>query len=951
MGLILRLLAFLVLLAAPRICLAAHGEVVALDPLSLAHSPALRAVAVSGPTPVLDQPSSMTVAAGSTADQIVRAVDPDGDAITFSKAFGPAYMTVSTIDPGIGVGTGSIHLAPQLADIGVVTAGVAATDGVLYDQRSFVISATPGGSGSVAVEEQPVIDATLGGLVIGGVYEQKLAQVVRVPLSGVLTEVGLPVACSSGHLTIEIQGLTAGFPNGNVLATRVVSHTELPAFYPDAPYLRPILLPAPPGVEAGMQFAIVLRSEGECGIFQGPAGNPYPYGDGYFDSRPNPVGVWVPLGNPADLPFRVTINAAGQNAVPHADAGGPYVGVTGMPIEFDGTGSFDQDSDPLDYVWSFGDGTVGMGENASHSYGTGGTYAVTLTVTDTGTPPLSATSSTTATVHVPGTPLFAEAISFGVTGDPTSVAISDFNSDTRQDLIVTRSFFNSVSVFPGHGDGTYGTGVDYAAGSYPIAVAVGDLNSDALPDLTVANLLSSNVSVLLGRRDGTLGERTDYPTGSYPWSVAIGDLNHDGWPDLAVANNLSSTVSILLGNGDGTFGAKTDYETGFSPTSVAIGALNGDGRPDLAVATQYAVDVHLGNGDGTFGAATEYAAGDYPHSVAIGDLNHDGRQDLAVANVGANTVSVLRGAGDGTFGLKEDHATGSQPWFVVIEDLNGDGHPDLVVADYGSGAVSVLPGNANGTSEGKIDYLTGDYPQFVAIGDLDMDGRPDIAVANSSNTISLLLNRTAITTSGLTADIDVDPNVINLKGKGPWVTVYIEPMGFDPSSIDVSTVRLAGSVPPAPKLQVLGDHNGNGAPDLMVRFSREALDPLLTPGTDELVLTGSLVNGEPFEGRDEVRVIHPGNGNLSASVVPNPLNPVGVLRFSTSMPGPVNVTMFDVQGRIVRVLMDTRALPMGTHTLPIDARGAQGQALATGVYFYRIETAQGSTAGRIAVVK
>jgi hypothetical protein len=51
------------------------------------------------------------------------------------------------------------------------------------------------------------------------------------------------------------------------------------------------------------------------------------------------------------------------------------------------------------------------------------------------------------------------------------------------------------------------------------------------------------------------------------------------------------------------------------------------------------------------------------------------------------------------------------------------------------------------------------------------------------------------------------------------------------------------------------------------------------------------------------------------------------------------------------VLMDTRALPMGTHTLPIDARGAQGQALATGVYFYRIETAQGSTAGRIAVVK
>jgi hypothetical protein len=55
------------------------------------------------------------------------------------------------------------------------------------------------------------------------------------------------------------------------------------------------------------------------------------------------------------------------------------------------------------------------------------------------------------------------------------------------------------------------------------------------------------------------------------------------------------------------------------------------------------VAVFLGNGDGTFLPRTVFATGRYPVSVAIADLDRDGKLDLAVANLGSNTVSVLRG--------------------------------------------------------------------------------------------------------------------------------------------------------------------------------------------------------------------------------------------------------------------------------------------------------------------
>jgi hypothetical protein len=112
-----------------------------------------------------------------------------------------------------------------------------------------------------------------------------------------------------------------------------------------------------------------------------------------------------------------------------------------------------------------------------------------------------------------------------------------------------------------------------------------------------------------------------------------------------------------------------------------------------------------------------------------------------------------------------------------------------------------------------------------------------------------------------------------------------------------------------------------------------------------------LVTGESFAGTDEVRVIDNGGGLQAASVAPNPFNPSGMLSFNTVKPGRVTVAMFDLHGRLVRTLVEMPLLPAGEHAVRIDGRGERGEERPSGVYFYRVNSPDGTVTGRFAILK
>jgi hypothetical protein len=85
------------------------------------------------------------------------------------------------------------------------------------------------------------------------------------------------------------------------------------------------------------------------------------------------------------------------NHAPVANTGGPYTGIRGFPVPFDGSQSADPDGRTVSYDWDFGDGTSGSGIKPIHTYNQEGTYQVILGVRDEHGE--TSTSSTTATVQ------------------------------------------------------------------------------------------------------------------------------------------------------------------------------------------------------------------------------------------------------------------------------------------------------------------------------------------------------------------------------------------------------------------------------------------------------------------------------------------------------------------------------------------------------------------------
>jgi PKD repeat protein len=153
------------------------------------------------------------------------------------------------------------------------------------------------------------------------------------------------------------------------------------------------------------------------------------------------------------------------------------------PVSFNGTSSSDVDGTIASYSWSFGDGTTATGATPTHVYGKGGTYTVTLTVTDDGSKTsVPATNQVTVTDEPP-TASFTSKPSGPGTGQPVT-----FNASASKDpdgSIVSHAWnfgdgATSSSASPKH--------VYKKPGKYMVTLGVADSNG-------LMNITSRQVTV------------------------------------------------------------------------------------------------------------------------------------------------------------------------------------------------------------------------------------------------------------------------------------------------------------------------------------------------------------------------------------------------------------------------------------------------------------------------
>ncbi len=219
-----------------------------------------------------------------------------------------------------------------------------------------------------------------------------------------------------------------------------------------------------------------------------------------------------------------------------------------------------------------------------------------------------------------------------------------------------------------------------------------------------------------------------------------------------------------------------------------------------------------------------------------------------------------------------------EPILVTLATLDQDGNPldgDVwVQKNSGIGAFGRLVGVSPYTYEqangGKVqfygfwgDSTSGWIPGDYSLMSIFKDTIYSISALNKEvesedmpnvNQVNIIFIKT------IPATVNINPDVLNLKSKGKWITCYIElDEGYDVTEIDIDTILLNSIVPAESKPTMIKDFDGDGKSDLMIKFDRSTVEGILGPG-EEIQIT---VKGEvtripfiiPFEGSDMIRVI------------------------------------------------------------------------------------------------
>jgi len=116
---------------------------------------------------------------------------------------------------------------------------------------------------------------------------------------------------------------------------------------------------------------------------------------------------------------------------------------------------------------------------------------------------------------------------------------------------------------------------------------------------------------------------------------------------------------------------------------------------------------------------------------------------------------------------------------------------------------------------------------------------------------------TVIAEPRVEAVVEIEPHTLNLQSKGKWITCYIWlPEDCNVADIDPNSVVLESEPNDIQADWIWFEEEEEVA---MAKFSRSAVQEMLSVGELELTISGQLFDGTKFEGTDIIRVINKGS--------------------------------------------------------------------------------------------
>jgi hypothetical protein len=558
----------------------------------------------------------------------------------------------------------------------------------------------------------------------------------------------------------------------------------------------------------------------------------------------------------------------------------------------------------------------------------GARFHYTLAAVDSAGNESQRTALVTVTTNPAALPGWPRAL--GVASNSSLVA-ADLNGDRQMEIVVGAA----DRLYAWHPDGTElrdgdnnarTDGVYHtAAGNFMPGLAAGDLEGDG-DDEVVACTFDTRL-VYVFEANGVV--RAGWPRGIVStthgiWATpALVDLDVDGDLEILV---LALDGRLYAWRADGTEVRDGDANPATQGVffqvpgtanwsrgaPVAANLLTADAAPEIVFGTENSL-LYVLRANGSVAPGWPRTLGDRINAApALGDVDRDGGLDIAVP-CRDGFLYVIRADGSNLPGWPRalENKWNALTPSVALADFDRDGRLDLVAASTGAsssdGKLWVFDWQGNVRPGWPVDLHTASESSPI-VGDLNSDGTPEILFGGESATLH------AFTPAG---------------------SIY---PGFP--------IKLGAEVRATP---FMTDLDGDRGVDVLLAGWDQQVYVWDFPGnyvrrnTPWGGLKNNALRNGLYEYRDptgiEPEVAAPPARSVLFANVPNPFNPTTLLRFDVGGAATqrVRLHIFDVRGQRVRALVDRDQAP-GRYAEPWDGRDDAGRAVASGVYFYRLET-------------
>lgn len=566
-------------------------------------------------------------------------------------------------------------------------------------------------------------------------------------------------------------------------------------------------------------------------------------------------------------------------------------------------------------------------------------------------------------------------------------AAGDLEADGEMDVVAISSADSTVYCWNLYGD-------QYKwAFKYPVTFA---WNSPALADLDNNGTLEV---VFIGGRGGQEGiyvlkyDGTPFKAGTdgkivdlgarYTYQApAVGDVDGDGFRDIVIGTRdrrlyvVEGFSGIALPGFEGGIEFEDLGQSGDCRSPVTL--ANVDGVPGDEIFALTHSRLFCINRNGVPAAWSVAHSVPYPTTrtwdlqpePVLGDVNGDGHLDVVYIEAGGRLCAyrAVDGAAVPPFPVQLPTDTNLRYGSCILANVDQEARPEIIFGDNNNHVYAY-------TYQGEIArgfpiQFTGQMDiKSLAAWDVDDDGYQNLVVQAES-----VQNLGVFHLEGVFFDPEQSPWPMRRRdnvSSGRMTTfspvpalLYIEQATVGPdgrvtiawrSGEPAARFHVYRSGPDTPDYELVGSVPGvTGEGSHAYSFE----DPVPAPGSYRYEIRPVNLGGEEEAGsRFTLEVGSQAVSRLALNrVAPNPLvgGRPGSIRFSlpgaASADAPVRLTVLDLQGRVVRTLVDGQA-SAGSHTVEWDGRDGGGHRLPTGLYLIRLESGVRAENTRVLLVR